>query len=121
MSSGESLFLVGSGNVSVANYSAEDAEVAEGDGAERCDPRRAEEHEDEVSGRLFLGEVVEAAAGEVSLGDIVSVADVEGGHGGEEGGVEPGADGEQACADGCKRAQPLQRPHHRPVPVQRYS
>ncbi|KAI8424359.1 hypothetical protein MSG28_002893 [Choristoneura fumiferana] len=101
-------------DTSVAHDDAEDIDVAEADSDKRSDPSGAEESEDEVARGEFVGEVVEAAAGEVALGDVAAVAEVERGHGGEHGGVQPSAGRQQARAHARHCAQRLQRPHHCP-------
>lgn len=121
MSRRETLLLIFSTDISAAYDDAENIDVAEGDSDKRGDPSGAKESENEVARGEVVGEVVEAAAGEVAFGDIAAVADVERRNRREHGGVQPGSGGQQARAHARQRAQRLQRPHHSPVPVQRDS
>lgn len=113
------MFLVFRRDVSVANDNSEDTDVAKGNGAEWYEPSGAEENENEVSRREFFGEIIEAAACEIALGNVVAVADVEGRNRREGARVEPRADRHEARPDRCEGPQRLQRPDHGPVAIQR--
>lgn len=88
---------------------AENVKVAEGDDREGNDVGEDEEDEHEDACGCRSVQIVEAAAGEESFGNVFTESDVECGNDGEEGAVQPDEDHHQSGADAGDRSQGIQR------------
>lgn len=94
--------------------------VAESNNREGNGPGEEEKYEHEDPGRCGSVEIVEAAAGQESFGNVFAESDIQGWNDGKEGTVEPDEDHHQSGANSRDRSQRVQGINDNKVSIDGY-